>query len=190
MADLREALSRVEGGLEGLDRSVLLRELRPGLDRQVVRSQLKQAGLPSSPDVEVLYAWRDGTQTAGVTLDDIHVFPGFYLLSLDDAIANFRAFVADPRWAPGWLPLFANGGGDFYLVDLGGEPSGVMRHFRIDESEQPVEFWSLPDMMVTVAAGFDRGVFFVDPEGYLEMDDLVFAAVAAELNPRVPWWTD
>jgi len=71
MADLPEALSRVEDGLVRLDRSALLRSLRPGLQRQLVRSQLERAGLPSSPDLETLYAWRDGTQTAGVTLDDI-----------------------------------------------------------------------------------------------------------------------
>lgn len=189
MADLSGALSRVEDGLVRLDRSVLLRALRPGLQRQIVRSQLERVGLPSSVDVETLYAWRDGTQTAGVTLDDIHIFPGFYLLSLDDAITDYRAFVADPRWVPGRLPLFANGGGDFYVVDLDGEPSGLMRLFRIEESEQPVEFGSLAEMMVTVATAFDRGVFFVDPEDYLEMDDLAFAAIAAELNPSVPWWT-
>ena len=184
MANLSEALLRVENGLVRLDRSALLRALRPGLQRHLVRSHLERVGLPSSPDVETLYAWRDGTQTAGVTVDDIHIFPGFYLLSLDDAVTNYRAFEADPRWVPGRLPLFADGGGDFYAVDLDGEPSGLMRHFRIEESGQPVEFGSLADMMVTVATGFDRGVFFVDPEGYLEMDDLAFAAIAAEFNPN------
>jgi len=139
--------------------------------------------------MDALYGWKDGTQTVGVKLDDIQIFPGFYLLSLEDAIANYRAFVADSRWSPGWLPLFANGGGDFYLVDLGGEPSGLVRHFRIDEPEHPVEFLSLPDMTSTLAAAFEQGVIFVDLNGYLEMHDLRFASLAAELNPGVPWWT-
>jgi cell wall assembly regulator SMI1 len=150
---------------------------------------LTAAGLPGEASVEALYSWRDGTQTAGATLDDIQLFPGFYFLSLEEAIANYRAFVADPRWRPEWFPLFANGGGDFYLVDLGGQLSGSVRHFRIEESEHPVEFRSLPDMMRTLADAFDKGVFFVHPDGYIEMDDLRFATLAAELNPGVPWWT-
>lgn len=190
MTDLPGALSRIETGLERLERSALLAALRPGLSPDEVGRLLKAAGLPIEAPVEDLYAWRDGTQTTGVTLDDIQVIPGFYLLSLEDAIANYRAFVADSRWTRGWLPLFANGGGDFYLVDLGGQPSGLVRHFRIEEVEHPVEFRSLQDMTNTLAAAFERGVFFVDPDGYLEMDDLRFASLAAELNPGVAWWTD
>jgi len=63
-----------------------------------------------------------------------------------------------------------------------------VRHFRIEDSEHPVEFLTIRDMLTTIAAGFERGVFFVDDHGYLEMDDLAFGSLAAELNPRVPWW--
>jgi cell wall assembly regulator SMI1 len=89
---------------------------------------------------------------------------------------------------PGWLPIFANGGGDFYVIDLSG--AGVVRHFRIEEAEHPIEFLTVSDMLATIAAGHDRGLFFVDDNGYLEMDDLVFGSLAAEINPRVPWWVD
>lgn len=138
-----------------------------------------------------MYGWRNGTATAGVAaVDDIHLFPGFYLLSLEDALANYRAFAADPRWTVGWLPLFANGGGDFYIVDLSQPAAAPVRHFRIDESEHPIEFGSVQSLVATLAAAFERGIFFVDSSGYLEMDDLVFAGVAAELNPDIAWWRD
>jgi hypothetical protein len=88
------------------------------------------------------------------------------------------------------LPLFANGGGDFYVTDVSGEPAGVVRHFRIEESEHPVEFLTIGSMLATVAAGFERAIFFVDADGYLEMDDLAYADLAAQLNPGVPWWVD
>jgi len=89
-------------------------------------------------------------------------------------VANYRAFVPDARWKPSWMPLFANGGGDFYVADLTGSISGSVRHFRIEESEHPVEFLSIEDMLVTLAAAYERGVFFVDVHGYLEMDDPAF----------------
>ena len=190
MGDLVDALASIERGLDRLGRHALLRALRPGVSVGQTRDLLSSAGLPSSEQVETVYEWRDGTDTSGGSLDDIHVFPGFYFLSAEDAVANYRAFVADPRWSPGWLPLFANGGGDFYVVDLGSDVPDLIRHFRIDESEHPLEFESLAAMLSTLAAGFDRSVFFVDSNGYLEMDDLAFASLAAELNPRVPWWTE
>lgn len=33
------------------------------------------------------------------------------------------------------------------------------------------------------------GVFFVDQDGHVEMEDLSFATLAAEINPQVEWWT-
>lgn len=98
--------------------------------------------------------------------------------------------MADARWTVGWLPLFANGGGDFYVLDLSQPSEGPVRHFRIEESEHPIEFGSVQALSATFAAAFDRGVFFIDPSGFLEMDDIVFAGAAAELNPNISWWRD
>ncbi|MDM8084330.1 hypothetical protein QUV83_06095 [Cellulomonas cellasea] len=187
---MAESLARIDAGLRELRRDALLELLMPAVEPSRTRAVLTAHGLPSRAAVEALYGWRGGTGPGDARLGDISMLPGFYLLTLDDALANYEAFLPDARWAPGWLPLFANGGGDFYVADLGGEMAGSVRHFRIDESEHPVDFLTLADMARTMAAAFDRGVFFVDSHGHLEMNDLDFAAVAAELNPRVPWWVD
>lgn len=184
------ALATIEAALIAHNRGVLLDALQAGTDAIRVRSVLRACGLPASPEIEAMYSWRDGTRTTGVSaVDDIHIFPGFYLLTLEDAAANHDAFAREPRWSRAWFPLFANGGGDFYVADFGGPRPGAIRHFRIDEFEHPVEFASLPRMLRTLAAAFDRDVFFIDPSGYLEMDDLAFASLAAELNPEISWWT-
>ncbi|WP_146252105.1 SMI1/KNR4 family protein [Xylanimonas oleitrophica] len=191
MTDLSSSLATIEKALERLGRRVLLESLQGGVPAEAVRSSLSTVDLPSSPELETLYGWKNGTSTASVAaVDDIHLFPGFYLLSLEDALANYRAFANDARWTVGWLPLFANGGGDFYVLDLSQAATGPVRHFRIEESEHPIEFGSLDALTETLAAAFNRGIFFVDPSGYLEMDDLVFAGVAAELNPDIAWWRD
>ena len=191
MSDLLSSLVTIEKALQRLDRRVLLESLQDGLPAGAVRTSLAAVGLLASPELEALYGWKNGTSTAGVAaVDDIYFFPGFYLLSLEDAFANYRAFATDARWPVGWLPLFANGGGDFYVLDLSGPAEGAVRHFRIEESEHPIEFDSLQALSETLGAAFERGVFFVDPSGYLEMDDIVFAGVAAEFNPDIAWWRD
>lgn len=189
--DLSAPLTTVETAVQRLDRLVLQQALQPGLPAEAVSDALGEVGLHATPELETLYAWRNGTSTAGIAaVDDIHLFPGFYLLSLEDALANYRAFVTDSRWTTGWLPLFANGGGDFYVVDLGSPPAAPVRHFRIDESEHPIEFNSLGALLTTLAEAFERDIFFVDPSGYLEMDDVAFGELAAELNPDVGWWRE
>ena len=191
MDDLARALSQIEASLQGLERDVLAGALRPGLPGEAVRSALGSVGLAVNSELEQLYDWHGGTSTAGIAaVDDIHLFPGFYLLSIEDAIANYRAFVTDERWTPGWLPIFANGGGDFYVADLGSAAGSPVCRFRIDEVEHPIEFPSLGAMVSTLAQAFEREIFFVDQHGYLDMDDLIFGSLAAKLNPDVAWWAD
>ncbi|MFN8074867.1 MAG: hypothetical protein U0Q15_05520 [Kineosporiaceae bacterium] len=191
MSTLIATLRVIENALRLLRRDFLLKALQPGIDAARVASLLGSVGISACPQVEELYAWRNGTDTAVAgSLDDIHMFPGFYFLSLGDAVANYRAFMGDPRWTPGWLPIFANGGGDFYVTELSGGLPGVVRHFRIEEREHPVEFVTLERMLTTIAAGFSQEIFFVDGSGYLEMDDSTYAEVAAQLNPGVPWWAE
>lgn len=177
-------LATIEDAVQRLGRQVLLRSLRAGLPSEAVQVELGVVGLVGPPELEVLYGWRDGTSTEHVVLDDVHLLPGFYLLSVADAVATYQAFASDSRWRTGWLPVFANGGGDFYVLDLGALGSSPVRHFRIDESEHPIEFSSLVSMLVALAQAFEQGVFFVDPSGYLEMDDLDFGRLALALNPR------
>jgi hypothetical protein len=187
--DLSAPLASIETALHRLGRQTLLRSLQPGLSAEAVRSSLGAVGFSSAPELEALYVWRNGTSTAGdVTLGDIHLFPGFYLLSIEDAIANYKIYVTDSRWSPGWLPIFANGGGDFYVLDLGSLSERPMRYFRFDASEHLIEFSSLGAMLATLAAAFERGIFFVDPNEFLEMDDLVFGGLAAEMNHDIDWW--
>jgi len=188
--NLSDSLAIIETALRNLGRDALMTSLRSGLSADAVRSKLDSAGLPTTLELETLYGWRNGAASdTAASLDDIHLFPGFYLLSLEDALTNYRAFVGDQRWASGWLPVLANGGGDFYVVDLGQAAAGAVRHFRIDEAEHPIEFSSLSAMTATVAQGFERGIFSVDPSGYLEMDDLVFGDLATAMNPDVTYWS-
>lgn len=177
--------------LSRLGREALLQSLQIGLSADAVRSKLASAGLSCTPELEAVYGWRNGTASdSPASLDDIQLFPGFHLLSLEDAVTNYRALVVDDRWTTGWLPVFANGGGDFYVVDLSPTGAGAVRHFWIDEAEHPIEFSSLSAMMATLAQGFARGIVCLDPNGYLERDDMVFGRLATDMNPDIAYWRE
>jgi len=187
--ELDTALNKIDRGLGQLGRQFLLSSMGPGLGKEEVARKLSSVRLPSTPAFEAVYGWHDGTVTdEGTLVDDIQMFPGFYQLTLEEATVNYRTFLPDSRWSQGWLPIFANGGGDFCVIDLSLSGVGVIRHFRIDEVYHPVEFLSLTDMMCTIAAGFEEELFYVDNRGYLEMDDDRFYDLAEAMNPNVDYW--
>ncbi len=181
-----ESLEIIRLHLEQMNRRELLARLLPGLPRDAIRERLARAGLGVPPDLRDLYSWRNGTRVeAGTDLDSVHFFPGFWLLSLDDALTSHVAFRDDPRWDSAWLPVFANGGGDFYALDTRESPFHVIG-FMIDQSDQLVEYETLGHMVNTLAELFAEGAFFVDDRGYLEADDRRHAEIARRNNPHLP----
>ena len=152
-------LASIESALQRLDSDRPAAFPKGWLARLDVACGSRRGCLPVPPELESLYGWRNGTSTVGIeSVGDIHLFPGYYLLSLEDAIANYQTFLTDSRWTAGWLPIFANGGGDFYVLDLDSSALPV-RHFRIEESEHPIEFNSLGSLLTTLASAFEP-VFF------------------------------
>lgn len=189
--ELGKYLAAVDDGLRRLDRWKLIRLLRPGASPSQVLERFRSAGVDIPAEAVELFSWHDGTETRGTRIGEIAMIPGFYLLSSTDSVENYRAFLSDERWLPGWVPLLANGGGDFYVLDSAGRPGAApIRHFRIDEGEHPIEFGSVTRFFETISAAFKRELFFVDEDGSLEMDDLVFAELARQMNPGIRWWSE
>jgi len=186
-----ELLGTIDVGLKRLGRTATIQMLQPGLPASECYKTLETLELDASGDLATIYAWHNGTSTTdGVVLDDLHLFPGFYFLSLQEAVANYVAFKGDDRWDPSWLPVFGNGGGDFFVVvcDRDLKEWGQVVHFRIDESEHPLEFASIEAMLATVAAAYEEGVYYVDDRGYLEMDDYSYIALATRMNGDAGYW--
>lgn len=183
------SLTAIQQHLESLGRARLLDLLAPGTGRARTRLMLGELGLESRPEIEDLYAWHDGTETSpSAALGDIALFPGFYLLNLTDACTNYRAFAPDARWTQGWFPVFADGGGDFHVVDLRPQAGGVVRHFMIDQDNHPIVFESIVRMVETIASAYDAGTIYVGDDGYLTVNDEAFARLARTHNPSVAWW--
>jgi hypothetical protein len=151
--------------LQRLGRDQALALVRPPRPRSEVAARLASAAIPVAEPILTWYAAWDG-QDAGGALGDIDVLPGFYALSLDDALAH-KAH--QPTWPLGWLPLLADGGGDYYVADCDSDAVRVLRH-RSDDPVPEVLSPSLDRFTATAVAAFDSGVVFL-LDGYLEQDD-------------------
>lgn len=189
-ADLRTSLDGILAHLVTLGRPVT-QVLKDGLPEGHAARRASGAGLVLPADVAGLYEWRDGTlDYPGAMLDDIHIIPGVYFPSLDETLSNHTAFRDDERWDPSWLPLLANGGGDFFAVDCSGNPGswGQVSHFMLGEPEHPMLYLSVSSMFATFAEAFNRGIFFPHPSGFLEADDDAYAQLARMMNPEARGW--
>tara|TARA_Y100000033_G_C2751569_1_gene114132 strand:+ start:717 stop:1298 length:582 start_codon:yes stop_codon:yes gene_type:complete len=165
--------------------------LNNGLSEGEIDAAFNQVGIEPTKELVELYTWRNGSPVEeGTPLDDVQVIPGYHFLSLKDAISCYLAMKDDSRWNPSWFPVFANGGGDFYAVDLSqsdGDSAPVVG-FILGEIEQEIEYQSLTTMLLTFSECFEKGVVFKTKDGYLEMDDDQQAKIATRNNPEVEFW--
>lgn len=165
--------------------------LNAGLAEKEIKVIFKQAGLIPTKELVELYRWHDGTPVEeGTMLDEVQIIPGYHFLCLNDAINNYQAMKVDSRWRPSWFPVFANGGGDFYAIDLSqsdGDSAPVIG-FILGEKEQETEYQSLTTMLLTFSECFENGAVFRTEEGHLEMDDDQQAEIATKNNPDLKFW--
>lgn len=158
VAALLDRLQRL-GRYEAL---ALVRAQRPRSD---VLHALASAAIPARESLLTWFAAWDGQDARGV-LGVIDVLPGYYALSLDDALAHKAHH---PAWRSAWLPVLADGGGDYYFADCDSEAVPMLRHRRDDPAAEVVSP-SLDQFLATVVHAFDAGVVYL-LDGHLEQDD-------------------
>jgi cell wall assembly regulator SMI1 len=188
LASTYECVQGIEARLRELHRSVI-DKLLPGVSQDSISLLLKSCGLDAPDGLVALYAIHDGTGVEeGEPLDDIHFFPGFYWLSLADAVEIYRSISPDVLWDDSWFPVFSNGGGDFYAVicDENSPNFGSVVGFLLGSEVQSIEFQSVLTMLRTSAECYERGVYFLDGE-YLESRDAEAAQVAKLMNPDITY---
>ena len=184
------ALDRILARLTQLRRPVA-QCLQPGLSPDEIFARESMLPFALSRELEVLYQWRNGTRVEeGDVLGQAYFFPGFYLLSLDEALQTYAERKDSRQWKAHWLPIFADGGGDFYVAPCGlKKPNNTeIIGFIHGEPEQVVEYESLAAMIQTIDACYARRAFFVDEDGELEVDDDKHREIAHHYNPQVQEW--
>lgn len=183
------ALDRIVAQLARSGRAVV-GKLQPGLSPSEIASFESKFPFAFTRELDALYQWRDGTRVQeGDLLGPAYLFPGFYLLSLEEAAQTYAERKDSQQWQEGWFPAFADGGGDFYVVPCVADKVdvAVVIGFIHGEPEQVIEYESLAAMMQTLDACYSQGAFFVD-DGELEIDDDKHRKIAHRFNPQVEAW--
>jgi hypothetical protein len=163
--DVRTGVRKLLGNLDRLNRRQALDLVLPALSRDAVAGELHAAGVVG---VDAILDWYEswGGQTPGGLLGVMDVLPGFYALSLADALAQ-RA--QHSEWPGRWLPILADGGGDYYVADTSSNAAPIVRHRYDDPGPEPVSD-SLATFLATANTAFDQQVIYVS-DGYLDQDE-------------------
>ena len=199
MSDIVGFAERILKWLQDHDRPVV-RLLRKGLtDRQLELAQ-DYLGLSLPKEAIELLKWRNGVsydRDPGTKIGDLRFLPGYFPVSMAGAIQEIEVHSDLESWQSQWFPVFENGGGasnDYLLLDLAASDGNVAPVIGISlvPEDACVEFKSLTSMMEIKAECFERGVFFIDEDGYIESDLEGEKAVVEEFHPEgvPPWWRD
>lgn len=165
--------------------SIIPNRRRPGMNPDDIMREMLAEGLDIPEELLNLYAYCDGTSThEGEIIGSIQFFPGYYWMSLGDALNVYRAVSKSSEWSGSWLPIFASGGGDFYAVvcDSNSPYFGEVVGFVLGESKQIVEFKDISSFFETIQRSFTDGAFF-QSEGRLKADYPQMRAIARQVQP-------
>ena len=166
--------------------SLIADRRRPGLSPAAVEAKIGALGLRPPKDLVQLYAYCDGTTTtAGKDLlGKISFFPGFYWMYLEKAINVYRSVSSHSAWHRSWLPIFGNGGGDFYVVicDPASPFFGEVVLVMVDEIDHIADFKNVSALFETLEGCFAQKAFFI-ADGYLREDGAKSLAIAYQVQP-------
>ena len=188
LKEIVQLLNNIEKYLKKLDHHCL-RYLDEGLSSQEIQENMLTISLQPNEALISLYSWKNGIKpTENINLGCLTFFPGFYLMSLQEGISSYIEFKNSLDWKKTWFPIFANGGGDFYVIDLNEKTNGKIIGCFMYEDEHTVEYNSLELMLRTFEECYEKGIVFKDDQGYLDMDYYEHAAIAHRLNPDLYIW--
>ena len=165
--------------------------LQVPLTREEIQEWESRLPFALTRELATIYQWRNGTKAEeSDLLESLYFFPGFYFLSIEEAVQTYQERGDSPQWREGWFPLFADGGGDFYIVPCAQQKVAASEviGFIHGEPEQGAEYESVEAMIQTLEACFREGAFFVDDDDTMEIDDERHREIAHRFNPTIPEW--
>lgn len=181
---LKQALERIFTWHKQRGRKVV-DLLQPGLTAQMVTD--RKAPFVLNDDLLLLYTWHNGTRVSQeYILNDHYFIPGYYLMSLDDALDSYHNLIANTNWQKCWFPILTSGGGDYYGV--GQEQQGHVINYIRGYPDHPVKYLNITTMMQTVAQCYECGAYYLDERGFFKVNADAERRIAKKLNPGVKYW--
>lgn len=162
-------------------------ELRPGYAQSIAKDNESSLVLPNS--LKMLYSKVSGTYYKIENQQMMDFLPG-YLLIRDVEYEGFMQSIKEiiPDEEDEYYPILVNYSSDFYALKVSeGKENGI---FLIEhDSDEPIKIHnSFEDFLRTIIACYQEKVYFLDDDGYLDMDFDGEQLIGQKYNPDIDYW--
>jgi cell wall assembly regulator SMI1 len=166
-------------------------QLQPGLSADEIRKKIAVLPFKMPEEFIELYMWRNGTPAR--IQDWVSFISNNRFLPLEEALDIFREGRLVIQFfykITDWVMTFMDWSGDGYGISAvmeSGSTAPVVLLFEGDGVN--IVFESLAQMLKTIVASFEAGVFSLGEDGDLDTDFYELGEVAHRLNPNIHYWT-
>lgn len=162
-------------------------ELRPGYSLSIAKDNELSLILPES--LIILYSKVSGTYYETENQRMMDFVPG-YLLIRDAEYEGFMQSIKEmiPNGEDEYFPILVNYSSDFYALKVsGGKEVGI---FLIDhDGDEPTKIHnSFEDFLRTIIACYQEKVYFLDDDGYLDMNFDGEQLIGQKYNHAIDYW--
>jgi hypothetical protein len=192
MSRIGELCDRLVGFHRQLNRPIV-DQFGPGLSDSEIDRQVAGFRLTLPQSLRDLYAWHNGVLRGGD--GDLKFFESqmmFPLKEMGDVYRTLRQ-VRRNDWRRNWFPVFDDGCADYWAVPCGLEACHDAPVLILDNEggEATPAFDSLEQLLKTMIAGFEEGIFTVDADGWLDTHRQKFKLLCYRMNTSSrKFWTD
>lgn len=190
MKNFEELLLKLENYLNEIE-APILNYLQEGTELFVEDSVLEQLPI----EVKLLYRWRNGTKlTEDTSLGKLWLFNFGVFLPIEQALTYYKEGINNlTKWDEGMFPLFASGGGEFYLIDCNKSSVnyGMIFHHSIGNIDFDIiitMYDSLNTFVNTIYQCYKEKAYYFSNIGGIEFDVEKEKLISSALNPNSEYW--
>jgi len=134
-----------------------------------------------------IYSLADGTKYEVENQSLMDFIPGFLLIHTTEynEFVNKLNTILNEKDKNKFYPILVNYSSDFYALNKGDLGIYLINH----DNNKPIKIHNtFDDFIITLIACYEDNVYFLDEDGYLDMDFDKEELVAQKLNPDIKFW--
>jgi hypothetical protein len=192
---MQELLYKIVSELQKI-KSPVLAYLQPGVSKLTYEKKLNSFHLTPSDEFISLYQWHNGTAEMKTENSNLWLFPGGIFLPIDKALEIYQYHtISNNTWDKTLFPIFADGGGDFYLINMSSQSPNHGRiyyfSFNAFDFDQIISYFdSVQSTIETIIEWYQQKAFILNYFGdpVVTFDSEKQLHIALKNNPNSDYW--
>jgi len=173
----------------------LYKKLNKGHTRDEIIAKMNSIDISVPEDLIELYSWHNGIKVKDEALGGLWLFPLAIFFCMEDSIKFYNNINnTNEYWKPKMFPVFGDGGGDFYLIDLDVHSQNYGQYFYYCLSDPFFDgiisiFDTTESALKTIYECYKRDVLVKEENSdILNFNNKEYFKTGKKINPRSTFW--